>query len=257
MQLAVDTLAFLAVVAFLAGGIDAMAGGGGLLTLPAMLASGVPPVAALATNKLQSAVGTSSAFYTYWRAGHVDLRRFALPALAAFAGSALGATAVQHVSSAFLAALMPVLLIAMGLYFLLAPAMSDVDRHSRLGRWGIALIVAAIGFYDGFFGPGTGSFLTLVLVALGGLGLVRAIANTKLLNLSTNIAALLAMVAGGHVLWLLGAVMALANMAGALLGARLAIRFGGKGVRPLLVVMSFALTAKLLADPANPLWTWL
>lgn len=257
MELAAETIAFLAAVAFFAGAIDAMAGGGGLLTLPAMLAAGVPPVAALATNKLQSAVGTSSAFLTYWRAGHVDLRRFALPALAAFAGSALGATAVQHISSAFLGAVMPLLLIAMGLYFLLAPAMSDVDRHARLGRWGLALIVAAIGFYDGFFGPGTGSFLTLTLVALGGLGLVRAIANTKLLNLSTNLAALLAMVAGGHVLWLLGGVMAVASTAGAQLGARLAIRFGGKGVRPLLVVLSFALTAKLLADPVNPLWAWL
>src|SRR3546814_4577208 len=92
------------------------------------------------------------------------------------------------------------------------------------------------------------------LVALGGLGLVRAIGNTKFLNLATNIAGLLAMIVGGHVLWLLGLSMAAANVAGNQLGARLAIRFGGRGVRPLLVVMSFALTAKLLADPANPLW---
>lgn len=255
MEFAAETLAFLAAIAFLAGTIDALAGGGGLLTLPAMMAAGVPPVAALATNKLQSTIGTASAFHTFWRAGHVDLRQFAVPAAAAFVGSALGATAVQHISSAFLAAFMPVLLIAMGLYFLLAPPMSQVDRHARMGRAGITLIVAGIGFYDGFFGPGTGSFLTLALVALGGLGLVRAIANTKLLNLSTNVAALIAMVAGGHVLWQLGAVMATANVAGNQLGARLAIRFGGSGVRPLLVLMSAALTIKLLADPANPLWT--
>ncbi|MFZ3482978.1 TSUP family transporter [Sphingomonas sp. 3-13AW] len=254
MQLTIETIAFLAAVAFLAGTIDALAGGGGLLTLPAMMAAGVPPVAALATNKLQSTIGTSSAFFTFWRAGHVDLRQFAIPAIAAFAGSALGATVVQHVSSTFLTALMPVLLIAMGLYFLLAPPMQQVDRHARVGRLGITLIVAAIGFYDGFFGPGTGSFLTLALVALAGLGLVRAIANTKLLNLSTNVAGLLAMIAGGHVLWQLGAVMALGNVAGNQLGARLAIRFGGTGVRPLLVILSAALTAKLLADPANPIW---
>ena len=254
MQLTIETIAFLAAVAFLAGTIDALAGGGGLLTLPAMMAAGVPPVAALATNKLQSTIGTSSAFFTFWRAGHVDLRQFAIPAIAAFAGSALGATVVQHVTSTFLTALMPVLLIAMGLYFLLAPPMQQVDRHARVGRLGITLIVAAIGFYDGFFGPGTGSFLTLALVALAGLGLVRAIANTKLLNLSTNVAGLLAMIAGGHVLWQLGAAMALGNVAGNQLGARLAIRFGGTGVRPLLVILSAALTAKLLADPANPIW---
>ncbi|HEY0594543.1 TSUP family transporter [Sphingopyxis sp.] len=255
MEFAAETFALLVAIAFLAGTIDAMAGGGGLLTIPALMAAGVPPVSALATNKLQSTIGTASAFLTFWRRGHVDLRRFAFPAAGAFAGSVLGATAVQHVRSDFLAAFVPVLLIAMGLHFLLAPPMSSVDRHARVGAPGLTLIVTALGFYDGFFGPGTGSFLTLTLVALGGLGLVRAIGNAKFLNLATNVAGLLAMIAGGHVLWLLGASMAAANVMGNQLGARLAIRFGGRGVRPLLVVMSFALTVKLLADPANPLWT--
>lgn len=253
MEIAADTFAILLAVAFLAGTIDAMAGGGGLLTIPALMASGIPPVAALATNKLQSAVGTASAVITFARAGHVELRRFALPALFAFLGSAAGAITVQRVDSSFLAAFVPVLLIAMALYFLFAPPMTDVDRHARLGPIGLGLVLAAIGFYDGFFGPGTGSFLTTALVALGGLGLVRAIANTKLINLATNLSALAAMILGGHVLWLLGLSMAAANAAGSQLGVRLALRFNGRGVRPLLVVMSVALTAKLLLDPANPL----
>jgi uncharacterized membrane protein YfcA len=177
-----------------------------------------------------------------------------MPAAGAFAGAVLGATAVQHVDPGFLTAMVPLLLIAMGFYFLLAPPMSEVDRHARLGRWGLTAVCAGIGFYDGFFGPGTGSFLTTALVALGGLGLVRAIANTKFINLATNVAGLAAMVAGGKVLWVLGLSMAAANVAGNQLGAWLAIRFGGRGVRPLLVVMSFALTIKLLSDPANPLW---
>ena len=243
MEFAPEIFAFLIGVAFVAGTVDAMAGGGGLLTIPALMAVGVPPVSAIATNKLQSTIGTGSAFLTFWREGHVDLRRFAWPAAGAFAGSVLDATAVQYVRSDFLAALVPLLLIAMGLYFLLAPPMSSVDRHARVGPLGLTLIVTALGFYDGFFGPGAGSFLTLTLVALGGLGLVRAIGNAKFLNLATNVAGLLAL------------SMAAANVAGNQLGARLAIRFGGRGVRPLLVVMSFALTAKLLADPANPLWT--
>ncbi|WP_341208418.1 TSUP family transporter [uncultured Sphingomonas sp.] len=257
MHLAPDIFAFLVLVAFVAGTIDALAGGGGLLTIPALLAAGVPPVSALATNKLQSAVGTGSAFLTFWRAGHVDLRRFALPATGAFGGSVAGAVAVQHVDPRFLAAFVPVLLIAMALYFLLAPPMSESDRHARLGRTGLTGVTTMLGFYDGFFGPGTGSFLTTALVALGGLGLVRAIANTKFLNLATNIAALAAMIAGGKVLWLLGGAMAAANVAGNQCGAWAALRFGGKGVRLLLVVMSIALTIKLLSDPANPLWTWL
>lgn len=254
MHLTPDILAFLIAVAFVAGTIDAMAGGGGLISIPALMAAGIPPVAALATNKLQSACGTASALYTYARNGKVDFRRFAWPATGAFLGAAAGAVTVQHVDPGFLAAFVPVLLILMGLYFLLAPPMSDVDRHARLGTLGLTLLVTGIGFYDGFFGPGTGSFLTTALVALGGLGLVRAIGNAKFLNLATNIAALLAMAGGGKLLWGLGIGMAAANMLGSQLGARLAIRFGGRGVRPLLVVMSIALTAKLLADPANPIW---
>ncbi len=257
MHFAPDVFAFLVAVGFVAGAIDALAGGGGLLTIPALLAAGVPPVAALATNKLQSAVGTGSAFLAFWRAGHVDLRRFALPAAGAFAGSVAGAVVVQHVDPRFLAAFVPVLLIAMACYFLLAPPMSEVDRHARVGRAGLTVATTLLGFYDGFFGPGTGSFLTTALVALGGLGLVRAIANTKFLNLATNVAALAAMIAGGKVFWLLGGAMAVANVAGNQCGAWAAMRFGGKGVRPLLVVMSVALTVKLLVDPANPLWVWL
>ncbi|MDZ3831533.1 MAG: TSUP family transporter [Sphingopyxis sp.] len=255
MEFAVETVALLMAVAFVAGTIDAMAGGGGLLSIPALMAAGVPPVAALATNKLQSMIGTASACYTFWRNGHVDLARFAWPVAATFVGAFIGATTVQFISSAFLGALVPVLLIAMGLYFLLAPAMSGVDRHARVGPVGLALITFAIGFYDGFFGPGTGSFFTLALVALAGLGLVRAIGNAKLLNLTTNVAGLIAMGVGGHVLWTLGLMMAAANVAGNQLGARLAIRFGGRGVRPVLVLMSAALAIKLLSDPANPIWT--
>lgn len=254
MHLAAETFSFLILIAFMAGGVDALAGGGGLLTIPALMAAGVPPVAALATNKLQSTIGTGSAVITFLRAGRIDLKAFAFPATGAFVGAILGATAVQHVDPSFLSAFVPVLLIAMGLYFLFAPKMSDVDRHARLGRCGLTAVCSAIGFYDGFFGPGTGSFLTTALVVLGGLGLLKAIANTKFINLATNIAGLTAMIAGGKVLWMLGLSMAAANVAGNQLGTWLAIRFGGRGVRPLLVVMSFALTIKLLADPANPLW---
>ena len=257
MHLTLDAILFLMTVALFAGTIDAMAGGGGLLTIPALLAAGVPPVSALATNKLQSAIGTGSAFLAYRRGGHVDLHRFTVPAIGAFAGSVAGATAVQHIDPGFLAGLVPVLLIVMALYFLLSPPMSDVDRHARLGRIGLTGVVSVIGFYDGFFGPGTGSFITTALVALGGLGLVRAIANTKFLNLATNLAGVLAMIAGGQMLWMLGLGMAAANVAGNQIGARLAMRFGGRGVRPLLVVMSIALTIKLLADPANPARGWI
>ncbi|WCT73401.1 TSUP family transporter [Sphingomonas naphthae] len=255
MHLTPDIIALLALVAFVAGFIDALAGGGGLLTLPALLAAGIPPVAAIATNKLQSTFGTGGAFLAFARKGHIDFRRFALPGLAALIGSAGGAFTLTMVDPTFLKAFIPLLLIAMAIYFVAAPKMSDVDRHARLGQAGLCAAIAVIGFYDGFFGPGTGSFFTTLLVAAGGLGLVRAIAHTKFLNFTTNVAAVMLMIAGGHVIWLLGGAMAVASVAGNQAGALAAMRFGGKGVRPLLVVMSLALTVKLLSDPANPLRT--
>ncbi len=249
-------IAMLMLVAFAAGTIDAMAGGGGLLTIPALLAAGVPPVAALGTNKLQSACGTAGAAYAFWRKGQIDLRRFVRPAIASFVGSAAGAALVQRIDPGFLAGLLPVLLVAMALYFLFGPRLSDVDTHVRLAPAGLLFAVAGIGMYDGFFGPGTGSFFTLLLVSAAGMGATRAVAHTKLLNLASNLAGLAVLVAGGAVWWSVGFAMAVASIAGGQLGAALAIRFGGRAIRPLLVVLSLALTVKLVADPANPLRAW-
>lgn len=253
MELGFDVIALLMAAAFVAGMIDAVAGGGGLITIPALLAAGVPPVQALATNKLQSAFGTGGAVIAFARKGHLDLRRFAAPVLASFAGSALGAYILTRIDPGFLAGFLPVLLIAMAVYFLVAPRLGDDDRHSRAGPALLAAIVFAIGCYDGFFGPGTGSFFTMTLVALFGLGLIRAVAHAKLLNFASNLASLAILVPGGHVLWSTGLAMALASIAGGQVGAHAAMRFGAGVARPLLIVMSLALTAKLLADPANPL----
>lgn len=253
MEFSLEVIAFLMAVAFVAGAIDAMAGGGGLLTIPALLAVGIPPVSAIATNKLQSAMGTTGAVVAFARKGHIDFRRFALPALGAFVGSAGGAWLLQRLDPSFLSGIIPVLLIAMAGYFLLAPRMSDEDRHHRIGPIALAGVITLIGAYDGFFGPGTGSFMATALVTLGGLGVVRATAQTKYFNLASNLSALVVMIAGGHVLWLLGLSMAVASVMGAQVGAYAAMRFGGRAVRPVLVLMCLALTVKLLSDPANPL----
>lgn len=257
MALSYELIALLALMALVAGFIDAMAGGGGLLTIPALLAAGIPPIYALGTNKLQSCFGTGGAFLAFACNGHVDLRRFALPAFCVLLGSALGAFILQSIDSAFLAGFVPVLLVAMAAYFLLAPRIGEADRHARLAPTALALLLAAIGFYDGFFGPGTGSFFTAALVGLAGLGLVRAIAHAKFFNFASNLAGLAVLMASGKVLWQLGLTMAVASVLGNQLGAVAAMRFGGRGVRPLLVVMSLALTAKLLMNPANPLRLWM
>ena len=244
---------FLMAAAFVAGTIDAVAGGGGLITIPALLSTGVPPVAAIATNKLQSTFGTGGALLAFFQKGQVDLRRFAVSALASFLGAALGAFILTRIDSGFLAGLLPALLLAMAIYYIAAPRMSDDDRHGHARPLLLVGVALAIGCYDGFFGPGTGSFFTTALVAVFGMGMIRAVAHTKLLNFASNLAGLAVLVAGGHVLWLTGLAMAAASVAGGQIGARVALRYGAGMARPLLIVMSLALTAKLLADPANPL----
>jgi uncharacterized protein len=252
MILSPETLAFLMAAALVAGCIDAMAGGGGLIALPALLAAGVPPVPAVATNKLQSSLGTFGACIAYARAGHMDLKAFRWPIIAAFIGSVGGAWLIQRVSPAILAGLMPALLIALAAYFTFSPKVSEMDRHSRVGIVALSLLIGGIGFYDGFFGPGAGAFYTTIFVALGGLGLVRATAQTKAANFASNIAGLMTMIAGGHVIWVAGLAMAVGSITGGQIGSHLAMRFGSKLIRPLLIVMSLGLTAKMLLDPKNP-----
>jgi len=252
MILSPETLAFLMAAALVAGCIDAMAGGGGLIALPALLAAGVPPVPAVATNKLQSSLGTFGACIAYARAGHMDLKSYRWPVFAAFAGSTGGSWLLQRVDPTVLAGLMPALLIALALYFTFSPKVSEMDRRSRVGIVMLSLLIGVIGFYDGFFGPGAGAFYTTVFVALGGLGLVRATAQTKAANFASNIAGLMTMIIGGHVIWVAGLAMAVGSITGGQIGSHLAMRFGSRLIRPLLIIMSLGLTTKMLLDPKNP-----
>ncbi|HEX7877730.1 MAG TPA: TSUP family transporter [Sphingobium sp.] len=257
MILSPETLGFLMACALMAGFIDAMAGGGGLITLPALMAAGMPPVAAVATNKLQSSIGTLGTCIAYARAGHMDLRSYRWPVIAAFVGSVGGAWLVQRTDPSILAGLMPGLLIALAAYFTFSPSISEMDRHQRVGIVALSLLVGGVGFYDGFFGPGAGAFYATIFLAVGGLGLVRATAQTKAANLASNVAGLLTMVAGGHVMWMAGFVMAVGAITGGQIGSRLAMRHGSRLIRPLLILMSLALTAKMLVDPKNPVHIFL
>ncbi|WP_312687564.1 TSUP family transporter [Brevundimonas nasdae] len=253
VELASEIIALLCLAAVAAGFVDAIAGGGGLITVPALLAAGIPPVAAIATNKVQASFGTASATWSYWRAGRIDFGILKWPLAATFVGAGLGAFAVTVVDTRWLMVLLPVLLIAIALYFLFGPKASDEDAHARLTPLAYSAVAGGIGFYDGFFGPGTGSFFALSLVTLMGMGLTRATAHTKALNLMSNVISVVVLAAGGHVLWLLGGCMAVGQVIGGRLGAHSAMRFGPRLIRPLLVIISLGMVAKLLSDPANPL----
>ncbi|MBP8236054.1 MAG: TSUP family transporter, partial [Rhizorhabdus sp.] len=199
MDLALDTYAILTMVAFVAGFIDAIAGGGGLLTIPAMLWAGIPPIAALATNKLQSSFGSGTACWNFSRKGMIDWRTYA-PTVAVIAAlSALGSIVVQAVGNEALTLIVPVLLLAVAAYIVLSPRMHDEDAHQRLGVKAYMPVGGAIGFYDGFFGPGTGSVFVFLFVRLLGFDFLHASASAKLLNTATNAAALLLFAMKGHV----------------------------------------------------------
>lgn len=241
------TLLALAFVGLAAGFVDAIAGGGGMLSLPALLSAGLPPVAALATNKMQSIVGTTMAATTYWRGGLVSIRALLPSIVLALAGSLVGALTVKHIDVTALNVAVPVALIAIAGYFLFAPRLTDADRAARLSfPLYVPIVGLVIGFYDGIFGPGTGSFMTLAFVALFGLGVTRAAGNTKVLNLASNFGALLLFIPSGDVVWQVAIVMAIGQVAGGYLGAKTGIRFGARLIRPLVVLVSIALALRLL-----------
>ena len=241
----------LTAVAVLTGFIDAIAGGGGLIMMPALLSAGLSPLQALGTNKLQSVFGTGTALRNYWRSGLVEWRPNRLSVLLVFAGAAAGCILVQLIQTALLNLIIPVLLVAAALYVLLSPRMSDEDAHHRVSSRGYAPLAGAVGFYDGFFGPGTGTFFTTSLVALRGYGLTKATALTKLFNFTSNVASVLLFALGGHMLWLLGLCMAAGAMLGGWLGSHTALKFGARLIRPLLVLISLGLTGRLLWSYAS------
>jgi uncharacterized protein len=240
------TYAALTAVAAVAGFIDAIAGGGGLIVLPAFLFAGVPPLYALGTNKLQSVFGTGVALSNYWRSGLVDWRPNRMTIVLVFAAAVVGALLVQLISTRVLNLVIPLLLAAAAIYVLLSPRMTDEDAHHRLSAKGYAAVATPIGFYDGFVGPGAGTFYTTSLVALRGYGLTKATALAKLINLTSALATLLLFALGGHMLWLLGLCMAFGAMIGGWVGSHSALRFGARLIRPLLVATSLALTGRLL-----------
>ena len=248
------TIALLALVALTAGFIDAIAGGGGLLALPALLLAGLDPVSALATNKLQGSFGTASATYAFWQKGHIKVEDHMPTVVATFIAACLGVLAVNYAPKNFLAAALPILLVLIAFYFAMSPHLTNEAKSARIPPAAFAYGIApALGFYDGIFGPGTGSFFMLSLVTLLGLGLVQATAKTKLLNFTSNIASLLVFAFSGKIIWMVGLSMGMAQFAGAQFGSRFAMKHGAKIIRPLLVLVCLAMATKLLLDPTNPL----
>jgi uncharacterized membrane protein YfcA len=243
------TLAFLMTAGFFAGLVVAMAGGGGLISLPALVAAGIPPHTALATNKVQSAIGTTMSAWRYAHAGHIE-RRIALTGfIAAFAGSMSGAFVVMQVSGESLESLIPAMIIVVGVITFVRKNFGAHDTFTEASAGtlvGAAAFAFALGFYDGFFGPGTGSFLAFGFILFFQFGFVRATGNAKVTNLASNYAAIVAFVIGGHVAWTAALAMGAMNITGAWIGAGLAMRGGVRIIKPVFGVVLVALLVKIL-----------
>ena len=252
-------MVILFVTGFIAGWVDSIAGGGGLITIPVLISFGLDPRDALGANKLQASFGSGSATWHYARAGAVELKDCRRGFLITFAAAGIGTWCVQQLSSDFLMRFIPVLLIAVAVYTLLRPSLGDADTKPRMERLGFdVLFGCAIGFYDGFFGPGTGTFWAMAYVLVLGFNFTKATGNTKVMNFASNISSLLMFLVGGHVLPVAGygIVMGAGQLLGARVGSRTVVKHGARFIRPVFITVVLCLTLKLLYDvymrPATP-----
>jgi len=239
-------------VIFLAGVVDSIAGGGGLLSVPAYLAAGLPPHYVLGTNKFSSSFGTFFATLRYHQHGLIDGRVALLSAFFALLGSGIGARAVLLIDPDFLRYLLVILIPVIAAFTMLNPSLGQ-ENHSQQQtlkrKYSLAAIAAAlIGFYDGFFGPGTGTFLILFYTLALKYDFVTANANTKVVNLASNIAAVITFIIHGKIIYAIGIPAAAAGIAGNLLGAKLVIKRGSSIIRSIFILALVLLLIKIIYD---------
>lgn len=243
----------LGLAAFFAGFVDSIVGGGGLIQLPALFTAfpTTAPATLFGTNKLASIVGTSSAALQYSRRVAIPWRVAGPGAVAALVGSWYGAKAVAYLDPSILRPLILVLLVLVAAYTFMRKELGAVSNEPEHGRRSAALALAiggVIGFYDGFFGPGTGSFLIFLFIRLLGMDFLRASVSAKILNVSTNLAAIAFFAGNVELMWKLAAVMAACNLCGSVLGSRMALKHGTGFVRRMFLGVVLVLIARLTYD---------
>ncbi|MCT1605888.1 TSUP family transporter [Nesterenkonia massiliensis] len=255
------TLLLLLLAGFAAGWVDAVVGGGGLLQLPALLmVPGITPVQALATNKLGSIFGTTTSAITYARRVRPSMRTALPMAFAALLASYGGAVVAASLPEQIILPLILVALIGVGVFTAVKPNVGQLEklRHTGISHLSRAVLIGMIiGFYDGVLGPGTGTFLIIALVTVLGYSFLNSSAQAKVVNVATNLGALLFFAPAGHVLVVLGLLLGVANMLGGYVGARMAIAKGSKFIRVVFLIVVFALVLKLGYDVLAEWGPWL
>ncbi len=247
MEFSIELLCVLFVVAMLAGWVDTLAGGGGLIVLPVLLICGISPVQALATNKCQGFVGTFTATATLIIKRKLKTKDLHIFMFYTAIGAGIGTWLIQRVDTSWLSWAVPVLLLSIAGYFLAVPNLGKVERQGRLtDRQWAKSAVPIIGFYDGFFGPGTGSFFAASSVVLRGKNLIDSTVIAKPLNFTSNIISLVLFAAGGQVIWTIGITMMAGQAIGAVVGAHSIYWGGAKLIRPLVIIMCIAMSLRQL-----------
>ena len=247
LDLTVPTYALLFMTGLCAGFVDSIAGGGGLIALPVLFSVGLPPQIALGTNKLQGGFGTLSASYNYIKKGVVTFDESLSGVCFTLMGAVLGAWAIQQMEAGFIEHLVPVLLLFVFFYTLFTKNLDTGTGEARIPNHIFYLVFGlGLGFYDGFFGPGTGSFWTAAILFFTGLDMKKASGITRIMNFTSNIVALTVFIIGGNVLYSVGLCMAAGQVIGARMGSSLAIKKGAKFIRPIFLTIVFLTIVRLV-----------
>ena len=247
MEFSTDILLLLFIVAICAGFLDTLAGGGGLITIPALVLSGVPPLMALGTNKLQACVGVATSSTLLFKRGKLDWPALRGLMLTAFIGSAVGTIIIQFVDPAVLGFVIPCVLTMIAMYFICSPFLKLETGQPKLSEATYKnTVVPVIGAYDGMFGPGTGSFFARAGVSLRGMELIKATAMAKPLNFSTNLASLLVFLVAGQVLWVVGLIMMVGQGLGAWVGSHYLFKINPIVLRVVIVTVCLLMLARYL-----------
>ena len=239
-----EILAFLFLIGVLAGFLDTLVGGGGLLAVPALLLSGIPPIYVLGTNKFQGSMGTGIATFLLFRKKKLDWQSVKNLMIASFIGSVIGGIIIQFVDTEILSFVIPIVLVIIAIYFIVSPKPRVISSSSNSDKRFESYAVPGVGFYDGMFGPGAGSFFVMTGVMLKKLEIIQATILAKPLNFASNIAGLIVFFIFGHIAFIVGLVMMLGQFIGSFVGTHYLLKANPKVIRILIVISSLAMLAK-------------
>ena len=242
----IEILTFLFFVGVVAGFLDTLVGGGGLLAVPALLLSGIPPIYVLGTNKFQGSMGTGIATFLLFRKKKLDWNSVKNLMFASFIGSIVGGVIIQFVDTQFLSFVIPIVLVFIAIYFIISPKPKSTVSNSKPNKKFELFAVPVVGFYDGMFGPGAGSFFAMTGVMLKKLEIIQATILAKPLNFASNIAGFIVFFSFGHIAFLIGLLMMMGQMIGAFFGTHYLLKANPLIIRLLIVIISISMLIKYM-----------